>query len=344
MVIIIALLVALVVPMAKTSQAAALKTISLAGVQGTGDIPSLDPALATDTASAQVNTETYYPLVRGLETDLGKILPGLASKWVISPDGLTYTFTIRNDVPWVMWDGKQVSQVKDTSGKVLMVNAHDFEYGWKYAASPVTASQYGFIFGEANIVGADAYNSSKETGAALTKLADAMGVKATDDNTLVVTVTQPGAFILGMFALSQFDAMPKAVIEKFADKWTEPGNAWAYGPYVVREWKHTESLTMTKNPFWPGVDNSPKPTIDEVTMPFLDQTPAFANYEAGTTDVVEIPPITELDRIKADPVLSKEYSVSPSTCSYYYGFNVNPDWIVGFKPVGGFYRTRKRQT
>jgi oligopeptide transport system substrate-binding protein len=323
MVIIIAMLVALVVPMANISQAAALKTISLAGVQGTGDIPSLDPALATDTASAQVNTETYYPLVRGLETDLGKILPGLASKWVISPDGLTYTFTIRNDVPWVMWDGKQVSQVKDTSGKVLMVNAHDFEYGWKYAASPVTASQYGFIFGEANIVGADAYNSSKETGAALTKLADAMGVKATDDNTLVVTVTQPGAFILGMFALSQFDAMPKAVIEKFADKWTEPGNAWAYGPYVVREWKHTESLTMTKNPFWPGVDNSPKPTIDEVTMPFLDQTPAFANYEAGTTDVVEIPPITELDRIKADPVLSKEYSVSPSTCSYYYGFNVN---------------------
>jgi oligopeptide transport system substrate-binding protein len=321
----IALLVALVVPMTNISHAQALKSITMANIQGKGDIPSLDPSLATDTASAQVNTETYYPLVRGLETDLGKIQPGLASKWDISKDGLTYTFTIRSNIPWVTWDGKQVAQVKDASGKPRMVVAQDFVYAWKRGASPVTASDYGYIYGLAGVVGADAYNTSKEKGDALTKLADAMGVSAKDDHTLVVKVAQPGAFILGMFALPNFSALPKEAIDKGGDKWTEPGTAWAYGPYIVREWVHEDHLTMTKNPFWPGIENSPKPTIDDVTLQFLDDTPSFANYEAGTADIMAAPPLSELDRIKADATLSKEYTVSPGTCSYYYGFNVNKE-------------------
>ena len=323
--LVVALLVVLVVPMASITRAADAKKITLANIQGKGDIPTLDPALATDTASSQAINETYYPLVRGLETDLGKIQPGMATKWEISKDGLTYTFTIRKNIPWVMWDGKQVVEVKDSAGKVLTVNAHDFEYGWKRAASPETASDYGYIFGLAGITGADEYNTSKEKGDALAKLRDAMGVTAKDDNTLVVTVKNPGAFILGMFALTEFDAQPKAAIEKFGDKWTEPGNAYAYGPYVASEWKHEESLTLTKNPFWPGIENSPKAKIDQITLQFLDDSPSFANYEAGTADVMSAPPLTELDRIKADPKLSKEYTVSPSTCSYFYGFNVNKE-------------------
>src|SRR5689334_16370028 len=92
-------------------RAADVKRLTTVGTKG--DIPSVDPALAEDSPSFQIIRETHYALIRGLENDLGKIQPGLAEKWAVSADGLTYTFTIRKNVPWVMWDGKQVAQVKD---------------------------------------------------------------------------------------------------------------------------------------------------------------------------------------------------------------------------------------
>src|SRR5215813_5388965 len=116
--LVLALILALVIPTLGqgVAKAAEAKKMVLGGVQSKGDIPSIDPALLEDTASAQVINETHYPLIRGLETDLGKIQPGIASKWSLSKDGLVYTFTIRNNVPWVKWDGSQVAQVKDDSG------------------------------------------------------------------------------------------------------------------------------------------------------------------------------------------------------------------------------------
>jgi len=53
----------------------------------------------------------------------------------------------------------------------------------------------------------------------------------------------------------------------------------------------------------------------------IDQTPAFNNYEAGTQDIQFAVPLTELDRVKADSTLSKELTIGPSACTYYYDFN-----------------------
>jgi len=52
----------------------------------------------------------------------------------------------------------------------------------------------------------------------------------------------------------------------------------------------------------------------------LDEQPAFAEYEAGNLDAAAVPS-ADLDRVKADPVLSAELIVAPNLCSYYYGFN-----------------------
>lgn len=324
MALVVALILALVIPTLGqgVAKAADPKKMILGGVQSKGDIPTIDPALMTDTASFQVVNETNYSLIRGLEEDLGKIQPGMASKWTLSKDGLVYTFTIRKGIPWVMWDGKQVVEVKDDSGKVLTVTAKDFEYGLLRTLDPRTASEYAYVF-TTIIKGADEFNSSKATGADLDKLAEAVGVKAKDDTTLEITLKQPAGFALGIISLPQFTAQPKTAIEKFGDKWTEPGNAMSYGPYVVSEWKHDESLTLTKNPFWPGIENSPKPKIDEIQIAFLDDTATFSNYEAGTVDaMVGAVPLSEMDRIKADPTLKKELNIGASFATYYYGFNV----------------------
>src|SRR5581483_6605601 len=320
-VLVFALLVMLLVPMLGQNnvRAAEPKKMVYANMRS-GDIPTADPAKVTDTASALVVNNTGFPLIRGLEDDLIKIQPGMATKWTSSSDGLTLTFTLRKNVPWVMWDGKQVVEVKDANGKPMMVNAHDFEYGIKRTLDPRTASEYAYVF-TTLIKGAEEFNGSKETGAALDKLADAVGVKAQDDWTLEITLTHPYVFALGILTLPNAQAQPKATIEKFGDKWTEPENRVSYGPYVISAWKHDESMTLVKNPFWPGIENSPKPKIDEIELPFLDESASFNSYEAGTADV-SAAPLPELDRIKSDPQLSKELYIGPNFGTYYYGFNV----------------------
>ncbi len=302
------------------AHAQTIKKLLLPNPIGAGDVTTIDPALVTDYMSAQITSETHYALVRGLETDLNKIQPGMAEKWTLSPDGLTYTFSIRKNISWVMWDGKQVVQAKDAKGQPLFVTAHDFEYGLKRTLDPLTASGYASTFASI-IKGAPEFNASKDKGDALNKLREAVGVKATDDSTLVITLSQAAGYALNILTITNAAAQPQTVIEKAGAKWTDPGTALSYGPYVVSEWKHDASITLTQNPLWPGIENSPQPKIDQVQYLLIDQTTAFNNYQAGTIDSAGAP-ITDLDRIKADATLGKELAVSPVINSAYYGFTV----------------------
>ncbi len=79
---------------------------------GPGDVPTLDPALATDTSSVQVIDMLTVGLTRLDEVTL-ELKPGMAEKWDVSEDGFTYTFYIRQGIPWVGWNGQAVEQVVD---------------------------------------------------------------------------------------------------------------------------------------------------------------------------------------------------------------------------------------
>ena len=71
---------------------------------GPGDIPTLDPALGIDTSSIQIIIETFVGLTRADEVT-SVVAPGMATSWDISEDGTTYTFNLRDDGPWVKYDG-----------------------------------------------------------------------------------------------------------------------------------------------------------------------------------------------------------------------------------------------
>ena len=60
------------------------------------DPPHLDPAIATATSEYDVLHQMFDTLVR-FDANL-KILPGLATSWSVSSDGLTYTFHLREGV------------------------------------------------------------------------------------------------------------------------------------------------------------------------------------------------------------------------------------------------------
>ena len=55
---------------------------------------------------------------------------GQAESYEVSEDGLTYTFTLRDDIVWS--DGEPVT-------------AGDFEYSWKRITDPANAADYGYI-------------------------------------------------------------------------------------------------------------------------------------------------------------------------------------------------------
>jgi len=289
---------------------------------GVGDVPTLDPSLAVDTSSIQAGLELFVGPTRLNEVS-GAVEPGIANEWSVSDDGLVYTFKLRNDVPWVKYDNTtgQVVQVNDDEGKPRMVNCNDFLYGIRRTLDPKTASQYAYvnwIIKNAKEVsgGSDLADQDPLYG----KLEE-IGVKCADDATLEIALTQPAAFFASIASMWINWAEPQWLIEAKGDRWIEAGIMETYGPYALKEWTHDVSMTLIANPFWPGSDSVPKPSIKYLNFSMLDESAQLANYEAGLLDIAD-PPVTELDRIKADPVLSKELSTPGQLCTYYYGFNV----------------------
>ncbi len=285
---------------------------------GPGDVPTLDPNLATDTSSVQVVDELTVGLTRLNEVTL-LLEPGMAESWTADATGRVYTFKVRQGIPWVRWNGTEVEQVLDCEGNPRTVTAYDFEYGILRAGNPETASEYAYVLGF-SIENFDAYNTGKITDTSK------VGVRAIDDATLVVTFTTPAVYNLNIIGLWTAHAVPRWIIEGDdctegrGERWTEPGFNQSYGPYALKEWVHDAYLTIVKNPFWPGIESVPVAQIDEIKFTMLDASPAFTEYEAGNLDVAGVP-IADIDRVKADPVLSKELMIAPMGCTYYYGFN-----------------------
>jgi oligopeptide transport system substrate-binding protein len=281
-----------------------------------GEVATIDPALATDVDAVQLVDEMTVGVVRQNETT-GNVEKAMATSWDISPDGLVYTFHLRTGVPWVKYDAKtrQVVKVKDGEGKDRTVTAKDFEYGILRTLDPKTASNYAYVLTYV-ISGAAQYNSGTLTDT--TKV----GVKAVDDATLRITFLDPVVYNLNIAGMWVAHAQPSWLIEEKNDRWTETGNQQSYGPFTLKEWYHDASLTLVRNPFWPSdIPNIPQSKIDEVTFKMLDASSAFAEFEAGNLDVSGIP-LSDVDRVKVDPKLSKQIENVPAMGTEFYTFNV----------------------
>lgn len=290
--------------------------ILVTGLNMVGGDPDngLDPTLSSTVQSIQILDEMYIGLTH-LDEITAQVTPGLASDWTISEDGLVYTFNLRQDVPWVRYNAESgaVEQVMDENGNVRMVTASDFIYGMTRTLDPANASDYAYVLAP-YIVGGVEFNGGEGS-------ADALSAKALDDYTLEITAPESVGFALNIYGLWMARAQPSWAIEEFGDSWVEPENRQSYGPFAMKEWNHDQDLTLIKNPFWPSTEAIPQPALDEVVFRFIDDTAQFVEYQAGTMHA-STAPSAEIDRIKADPVLSEEYYAGFESCSIYYGFNV----------------------
>jgi len=279
--------------------------------------PTADPSLATDTTSVDL-TENLWIGLTIFNPVTNEVEPYLATSWEVgeNADGdQTWTFYLRDDVPWVKYDPVtgETTQEVDADGNPRFVNADDVVYGVKRTVDPATGSDYAYV--TYVIKNAAAINGGDEE---LTL--DDLGVRAIDANTVEFTLEYAAGYFDGISTMWIVKPQPAWAIEEWGEKWTEAGLVVTSGPYAMASWIHGGEMQLVKNPLWINADDVQIEVVDMVMI--VEASTAFALYENNELDTTAVP-LPEMDRVKADPVLSEELRIAPDACTYYYGFTNN---------------------
>ncbi len=100
---------------------------------------------------------------------------------------------------------------------------------------------------------------------------------------------------------------------------TEAANYVSSGPFMLDTWNHNSEIILKPNPNWYG---EVKPTLTEIHMSMSPEpAQAMAAYEADEIDMLLPVPSEDIERVKADPVLSLEYSEPAALSITYYNYN-----------------------
>ncbi|QIB27391.1 peptide ABC transporter substrate-binding protein [Caloranaerobacter azorensis] len=235
--------------------------------------PDLDPQTTTDTTSFFVINATLEGLVR-LNPD-GSVGKGIAESWDVSDDGKVYTFKLR-DAKWS--DGDPIT-------------AYDFEYAWKRALDPKTASSYAYQL--YLIKNGEAFNTGEITDP------NEVGVKALDEKTLKVELERPVPYFLSLTAFPTYVPAKKAAIEEWGDEYASDADKMVYsGPFMITRWDHEQKLILEKNPNYWDADSVKLQRI-ECDM-ITDSNTAINLYETGELDLSGVP-AEFLDNYKDSP-------------------------------------------
>jgi oligopeptide transport system substrate-binding protein len=256
-------------------------------------LPTIDPQLVEDNAGHDIARNLFEGLMN--QDEKGGLVPGVAESFTTSPDNKVYTFVLRKDAKWSNGDP---------------VTAGDFVYAWQRAADPATASNYAWYLELATIA-----NASEIVAGTATP--DTLGVKAVDDYTLEVTLTESTPFFAEMTTFATLFPAHRATIEQFGADWTKPGNMVSNGAYMLSEMIPAEKLTMVRNPnYWDNANT----IIESVTSLVInDENLALTRYQAGELDKTDIPLGQYPDLEASDPDAATSV---PNLCTYYYTVNL----------------------
>ncbi|HHW18287.1 MAG TPA: hypothetical protein GXX30_05245 [Firmicutes bacterium] len=245
--------------------------------------PDLQSITTTDTVSFDVLNACLEGLVR-LGPD-GQYKPGsgLAESWTVSEDGTKYTFKLKKGLKWS--DGTPLT-------------AHDFEYAWKKAVDPRTASQYNYMLfyikgaeDVANIQLPDKEKEPakyKEAEAAIQAAMDKMGVKAVDDLTLEVELVAKNNIFISLTAFPTYFPLNQKAHEKWGDKYaTEKDKMLFCGPFVIDKWEHGSKMVLKKNPnYW----DAKNVKLEYIQFDMIkDINTPISMYEANQLDAIGVP-------------------------------------------------------
>jgi len=257
------------------------------------DITSLDPAFAKDQRNIWAVHQLYNTLV-GLDESLN-VKPELAKSWIISDDGLTYTFQLRNEVYF-----HQNEIFKNTKHQLT---ADDVVYSLKRLTDPKLASPGSWI------------------------MKPVKSIKSLDDLTLEIKLNQNFPAFLGLLSMKYCSVVPKEVQSGKIDFRDNPIGT---GPFQFKRWIPQEKLVFRKNPLYFETDSTGQqlPYLEAVAITFLpDKQSEFMQFIQGNLDFISGLDVSYKDELlQADGQLKSKYrneiilDKSPYLNTEYVGF------------------------
>ena len=231
------------------------------------DIVGMDSTVVDDAMSFNAITA----ITDGLTTvDVkGNTIPGIAKSWDVSNNGLTYTFHLR-DAKWANGDD---------------VTAQDFVYSWHRIIK--NAGNYAYMLGSegASIKNAD---SLINLGTAATdEQLNTLGIKATDDKTVVVDLEKNVPYFVGLMSFPCYFPQNQKFVEKCGKNYaTKPEYILGNGAYKMTKWIKGNKATFTKNDKYYDAKSVKTKNLEMYLV--QDPKTAAQSFENGKVDYATI--------------------------------------------------------
>jgi ABC-type transport system substrate-binding protein len=248
------------------------------------DPRSLDPALSTDVPTGRAVGYVFDGLA--VFTPDAKLEPGLAERWDVSADGMTYTFHLRRGV-------------KFHDGTPFV--ARQVVRSWQRVLDPAVRGGRGWPLYP--IRGARDYAEGRARNIG--------GLAAPNDSTVVVTLTEPFAIFPKLLAMPVASIVPDSIPANFGER------PVGTGPWKLAEWRHDDYLLFAKNAdYWGGA-----PEEDSLRARIIaEPSTAVAEFESGNVDVLNIPQ-GEAEQWQESPDRRRLLQSAPALQLIYIGVN-----------------------
>ena len=213
-----------------------------------------------------------------------KPVPGVAQSWAASPDGRTWTFTLRPNLSWS--DGKSLT-------------ANDVVFSFRRLMAPATAAQY------AQLLYVIENGREVNTGIAPP---DKLGVQATNATTVVFKLATPAPYLPELLANAFASILPAHVIEKAGADWIKPGSMVSNGAFALKSWGAQDKIELVRNAKFHDNANV---RIDKVIYyPTENVNAALQRFRAGEIDTQLEFPVSQIDAVRAE--LGPQMRLAPS--------------------------------
>jgi len=268
---------------------------------GNGSEPQdLDPHTVTGVPEHRILGTLFEGLV-DVDPNTLEPVPAVAESWALSDDATVYTFVLRANAAWSNGDP---------------VTAYDFAYAWQRILLPALASEYAYMLH--CIKGAKEFNEGR-----LDDFSN-VGVKALDDRTLEVTLSNPTPYFLPMQIHYVWFPVHRPTIERFGSmdargtKWTHPPDLVGNGAFVLERWAPNNVIEVVKNPHYWNASNVRLKRI--LFYPIDNLLTEERCFRTGQLDLTESVPITKV------PVYERRaphlLQIDPYLGTYFYRINV----------------------
>lgn len=227
------------------------------------ELSTMDTVMITD-----INSSNYLgQVVEGLLKidEEGDPVPAIAAdEGTVSEDGLTYTYTLRDDVVWSNGDP---------------VTANDFVFAMQKLVNPETGASYSYL--------AETIENAPEIMAGEKDVSE-LGVTANGDHEITFKLTQPTPYFKYLLAFTAFFPQNQTFVEEQGDRYgTSSDTVLANGPFTLENWDGT-GLTwdLEKNEDYYAADEI---MLDTINVQVIKETSTAVNlFEAGEVDNAQL--------------------------------------------------------